>query len=73
MPATRGSPSSGRRCSGAAARRTSSCRASGVEHTRDWLLEHSTLTERIYEDVGHWITDAELGDVNSFLRALTPE
>ena len=46
---------------------------SGVEHTRDWLLEHSTLTERIYEDVGHWITDAELGDVNSFLRALTPE
>ena len=47
--------------------------ASGVEHTRDWLLEHSTLTERIYEDVGHWITDAELEDVNSFLRALAPE
>jgi len=37
--------------------------------TRDWLEEHSTLTERIYEDVGHWITDAELGDVHSFLRA----
>jgi len=44
--------------------------ASGVEHTRDWLLGHSTLTERIYEEVGHWITDAELDDVNSFLRAL---
>jgi phospholipase/carboxylesterase len=44
--------------------------ASGVERTRDWLLEHTTLTERIYEDVGHWITDAELGDVHSFLRAL---
>jgi phospholipase/carboxylesterase len=38
--------------------------------TRDWLEEHATLTERIYEDVGHWITDAELGDVHSFLRAL---
>jgi phospholipase/carboxylesterase len=36
--------------------------------TRDWLEEHGTLTERIYEDVGHWITDAELGDVHSFLR-----
>lgn len=39
-----------------------------VGGTRDWLLEHSTLTERIYEDVGHWITDAELGDVHTFLR-----
>ena len=41
---------------------------SQVGATRDWLGEHSTLTERIYEDVGHWITDAELGDVHSFLR-----
>jgi phospholipase/carboxylesterase len=39
-----------------------------VDATREWLAEHSTLTERIYEDVGHWITDAELGDVHSFLR-----
>lgn len=38
--------------------------------TRNWLEEHGTLTERIYEDVGHWITDAELGEVHSFLRAL---
>jgi phospholipase/carboxylesterase len=37
--------------------------------TREWLGTHSTLTERIYEDVGHWITDAELGEVNAFLRA----
>ena len=44
--------------------------AEQVVATRDWLEEHSTLTERIYEDVGHWITDAELGDVHSFLRAL---
>ena len=39
-----------------------------VDATRAWLAEHSTLTERIYEDVGHWITDAELGDVHTFLR-----
>ena len=44
--------------------------AEQVVTTRDWLEEHSTLTERIYEDVGHWITDAELGDVHDFLRAL---
>lgn len=37
--------------------------------TRDWLEDHTTLTERIYEDVGHWITDAELGDVHAFLRS----
>jgi phospholipase/carboxylesterase len=43
--------------------------AEQVVTTRDWLEEHSTLTERIYEDVGHWITDAELGDVHDFLRA----
>jgi len=43
--------------------------AEQVAATRDWLEEHSTLTERIYEDVGHWITDAELGDVHDFLRA----
>jgi len=43
--------------------------AEQVVATRDWLEEHSTLTERIYEDVGHWITDAELGDVHSFVRA----
>ena len=42
--------------------------AEQVLATRDWLEEHSTLTERIYEEVGHWITDAELGDVHSFLR-----
>jgi len=44
--------------------------AEQVAATRDWLEEHSTLTERIYEDVGHWITDSELGDVHDFLRAL---
>ena len=43
--------------------------ADQVLATRDWLEEHSTLTERIYEDVGHWITDAELGEVHAFLRS----
>ena len=42
---------------------------SGIESTREWLMAHSDLTERIYEEVGHWITDAELDDVNSFLRS----
>ena len=42
--------------------------AEQVAATRDWLEAHSTLTERIYEDVGHWITDAELGEVHNFLR-----
>lgn len=40
---------------------------SQVGVTRAWLDEHATLTERIYEQVGHWITDAELGEVHSFL------
>ena len=42
--------------------------AEQVAATRDWLSEHTSLTERIYEDVGHWITDAELGEVHNFLR-----
>ena len=44
--------------------------ASWIENTRDWLSTHATLTERIYEDVGHWITDNELADVNTYLREL---
>ncbi|MFC5502740.1 alpha/beta hydrolase [Lysinimonas soli] len=46
--------------------------ADQVMATRAWLEEHSTLTERIYEDVGHWITDAELGEVHTFLRGVFP-
>lgn len=42
--------------------------ASQIGATRDWLAEHASLTERIYEDVGHWITDAELGEVHGFLK-----
>lgn len=40
---------------------------SAIERTRAWLPEHSTLTERIYEGLPHSISQAELGDVVSFL------
>lgn len=35
--------------------------------TADWLPEHSHLTERIYEGLGHAVSDAELQDVVTFL------
>jgi phospholipase/carboxylesterase len=35
--------------------------------TADWLPEHSRLTERIYEGLGHSVSDAMLADVVSFL------
>lgn len=35
--------------------------------TADWLPEHSRLTERIYEGLGHAISDAVLQDVVAFL------
>ena len=37
--------------------------------TADWLPEHSRLTERIYEGLGHAVSDAELQDVVTFLNA----
>ncbi|MGV8885448.1 MAG: alpha/beta hydrolase [Microbacteriaceae bacterium] len=40
-----------------------------IEHTEAWLPEHSTLTARIYEDLAHGISQAELADVSSFIRA----
>lgn len=39
-----------------------------IEHTVAWLPGHSTLTSRIYEGLGHGISDAMLADVNAFLR-----
>jgi phospholipase/carboxylesterase len=35
--------------------------------TADWLPDHSRLTERIYEGLGHSISDAVLQDVVAFL------
>lgn len=35
--------------------------------TADWLPDHSRLTERIYEGLGHSVSDAMLQDVVAFL------
>jgi len=37
--------------------------------TEQWLPGHSTLTARIYEDVAHGISNAELRDINAFISA----
>jgi phospholipase/carboxylesterase len=41
-----------------------------VAYTQEWLPEHSALTERIYEDLPHSISRAELDDVNAFIRSV---
>jgi phospholipase/carboxylesterase len=43
--------------------------AAFVDHTQAWLPAHTTLTERIYEGLGHSVSEAELADVVTFLRA----
>jgi phospholipase/carboxylesterase len=40
-----------------------------VARTQAWLPMHSTLDERIYEGVGHSVSDRELADVAAFIRA----
>lgn len=40
-----------------------------IEATQRWLPHHVTLTERIYEGLGHSVSEAELTDVLTFLRA----
>jgi phospholipase/carboxylesterase len=39
-----------------------------VAYTQSWLPEHSTLDERIYEGLGHSVSEAELRDVVAFLH-----
>lgn len=39
-----------------------------IEHTQDWLPAHATLTERIYEGVGHWVTPEEIAELSAFIR-----
>ncbi|RNE67417.1 alpha/beta hydrolase [Cryobacterium tepidiphilum] len=43
-----------------------------VDWTQDWLPDHATLTERIYEGMPHTVSDAELRDVVGFLREQYP-
>ena len=39
-----------------------------IDYTDEWLPEHSTLTQRIYEGLPHSISKPEFDDVNTFLR-----
>jgi phospholipase/carboxylesterase len=41
--------------------------------TADWLPDHSRLTERIYEGLGHAVSEPMLDDVSTFLRANLPK
>lgn len=41
--------------------------------TADWLPDHARLTERIYEGLGHSVSEPMLDDVNAFLRANLPK
>jgi phospholipase/carboxylesterase len=42
--------------------------AAAVDRTQAWLPGHSTLTERVYEDMPHSVSQAELNDIVTFLR-----
>jgi phospholipase/carboxylesterase len=43
--------------------------AESIVRTQSWLPAHSTLDERIYEGIGHSVSDRELADVAAFIRA----
>ena len=38
-----------------------------MEHTEEWLHEHTQLTARTYPGMGHAISTAEMVDVSAFL------
>jgi phospholipase/carboxylesterase len=40
-----------------------------VDHTQQWLSAHSTLTEGIYEGLGHAVSDAEISELGAFIRS----
>lgn len=39
-----------------------------IEHTQQWLPQHSTLTAGIYEGLGHGVSDGELAELSAFIR-----
>jgi phospholipase/carboxylesterase len=43
--------------------------AASVARTQAWLPSHADLDARIYEGLGHSVSERELGDVTAFLRA----
>ena len=43
--------------------------AASVARTQEWLPTHTQLDERIYEGLGHSVSERELADTAAFLRA----
>ena len=43
--------------------------ADAVVYTQGWLPAHADLDQRVYEGLGHSVSDRELADVTAFLRA----
>lgn len=43
--------------------------AIAVVHTQEWLPAHADLDQRVYEGLGHSVSDRELADVTAFLQA----
>ena len=41
--------------------------ADAIERTNQWLPGHSSLTERVYPDLAHGISNQEIDDVRTFL------
>lgn len=39
-----------------------------IERTTQWLPGHAALDPRVYEGMGHAISQAELGDISAFIR-----
>jgi phospholipase/carboxylesterase len=46
--------------------------AASVARTQAWLPTHADLDARIYEGLGHSVSERELADVTAFLRARYP-
>ncbi|GAA3731374.1 dienelactone hydrolase family protein [Leifsonia bigeumensis] len=40
-----------------------------IDHTIEWLPAYSTLTEGIYEGVGHWVSPDEISELGAFIRS----
>ncbi|MBM7505755.1 alpha/beta hydrolase [Agromyces aurantiacus] len=43
--------------------------AAAIAQTQAWLPAHADLDQRVYEGLGHAVSDRELADVSAFLRA----
>lgn len=40
-----------------------------IRHTQDWLPAHADVDQRVYEGLGHAVSERELADVTAFLAA----